>query len=133
MCHPDAGSISSQQDTIFLEGLRFYGYHGVNPEERQLGQRFVVSVSLGLDLSAAGRTDDLAQTVSYAAVYALVRDVVEGPPSQLLEALAERIATTILDRTAAREVSVRVEKPWAPVRGMVAGTAGVTVARHRSC
>ena len=66
-------------------------------------------------------------------MYALVRDVVEGPPVQLLEALAERIAATILDRTAAREVSVRVEKPWAPVRGMVAGNIRETVARDRSC
>ena len=120
-------------DSIFLEGLTFYGYHGVNPEERQLGQRFVVSVTLGLDLSTAGSTDDLAQTINYAAVYAIVRDVLEGPPLQLLEALAERVAAAILDRTPAEEVIVRVEKPWAPVKGMVAGTAGVTVTRRRSC
>lgn len=120
-------------DSIFLEGLTFYGYHGVNPEERQLGQRFVVSVTLHVDLSAAGRTDDLAQTINYATVYALIRDIVEGPPVHLLEALAERIASVILDRTRADEVLVRIEKPWAPVRGMVAGTAGVTVTRHRPC
>lgn len=120
-------------DSIFLEGLTFYGYHGVNPEEQRLGQRFVVSVTLGLDLSPAGQTDDLAQTVNYAAVYALVRDVVEGPPVRLLETLAERITAAILDQTPAEEVVVRIEKPWAPIRGIVAGTAGVTVARQRSC
>ncbi|HEX5417764.1 MAG TPA: dihydroneopterin aldolase [Chloroflexota bacterium] len=120
-------------DSIFLEGLTFYGYHGVNPEELRLGQRFVVSVTLGLNLAAAGRADDLAQTVNYATLYAMVRDIVEGPPVRLLETLGERITGVILDQTPAEEVVVRIEKPWAPVKGMVAGTAGVTVARRRSC
>ena len=118
-------------DRVFLEGLVFYGYHGVNPEERQLGQRFVVTIGLSLDLTAAGRTDLLENTVNYAEVYRIVREVVEGPPVLLLEALAERVASALLARTSAEQVDVRLEKPWAPVKGMVDGTVGVSISRRK--
>lgn len=65
-------------DEVFLEGLQFYAYHGVNPEERALGQRFLVDVALATDLRAAGRGDDLARTIDYSAVYKRVRAIVEG-------------------------------------------------------
>lgn len=116
-------------DRILLSGLTFYGYHGVNPEERVLGQRFVVDVALELDLQPAGRSDDLNQTINYALAYKLIRDVVEGPPRQLLEAVAESIADALLAATPARTVRVRVAKPWAPVKGMVAGEIAVEIER----
>ncbi len=47
-------------DKISLNRMTFYGYHGVIPEERTLGQRFIVDVDLLLDLKSAGRSDDLA-------------------------------------------------------------------------
>ena len=50
-------------DEVFLEGLQFYAYHGVNPEERVQGQRFLVDVALATDLGAAGRSDDLERTI----------------------------------------------------------------------
>ncbi len=83
-------------DEVFLEGLQFYAYHGVNPEERTRGQRFAVDVRLEADLREAGRTDDLARTVSYSAVYKRVRAIVEGPPRALVEAVAEEIAAAVL-------------------------------------
>lgn len=116
-------------DRIVLSGLTFFGYHGVNPEERKLGQRFVVDVVLGVDLAPAGLADDLNQTISYADVYRIVRDVVEGPPSNLIEAVAERIAAGILALTTAQSVWVRVAKPWAPVGGMAAGQVAVEIHR----
>jgi dihydroneopterin aldolase len=119
----------AHDDRILLTGLTFYGYHGVNPEERQLGQRFVVDVALTLDLEPAGQSDDLTRTIDYGAVYRLIRDMVEGPPCNLIEAVAERIAQAILSRTGARLVEVRVAKPWAPVKGMVAGEVAVEISR----
>ncbi len=86
----------SATDEILLEGMRFYAYHGVNPEERALGQRFTVDVALAVDLRRAGQSDDLADTVSYSAVYKLVRRIVEGEPRNLIEAVAESIAGEIL-------------------------------------
>lgn len=117
-------------DRILLSGLTFYGYHGVHPDERQRGQRFVVDVALSLDLRPAGRSDDLTQTINYSQVYHLVGQIVEGPACNLIEAVAERIAQAILDQTPATAVSVRVTKPWAPVQGMTAGEVAVEILRR---
>lgn len=119
-----------ERDCILLQGLTFYGYHGVNPEERRLGQRFVVDLTITLALAPAGTTDDLSQTINYSQVYRLVREIVEGPPCNLIEAVAERIAQAILARTPAREVQVRVSKPWAPVTGMTTGIVAVEIHRR---
>lgn len=112
--------------------MAFYGYHGAREEERRLGQRFLVDVELRLDLAAAGRSDDLAQTVDYAQVYRAVRGVVEGPARRLIEAVAEGVADELLGRFAAvQEVRVRVRKPWAPIAGSQIGWVGVEVTRGR--
>lgn len=121
-------------DEILLEGMRFYGYHGVHPEERKLGQRFVVDAALAVDLRAAGQHDDLAQTVSYSAAYAEVRRVVEGEPRQLIEAVAEAIAAALLalDRRIT-QVRVRVAKPEAPVKAALLTAVAVSITRPRRC
>ncbi|WP_067931851.1 dihydroneopterin aldolase [Alicyclobacillus kakegawensis] len=106
-------------DEIRLTGMHFYGYHGALAEERKLGQRFTVNLVLSLDLEAAGRSDMIAETVDYAAVYGDVKQVVEGPPARLIESVAERIAKCILERyRRVRAVRVEVEKPGAPIPGV---------------
>ncbi len=119
-------------DEILLEGLQFYAFHGVNPEERTQGQRFLVDVTLEADLRAAGQTDDLTRTISYSAVYKRVRAIVEGEPKALVEAVAEAIATDLL-RTyaAARTVTVTVRKPEVAIKGAFLGAAGVRIRRTR--
>lgn len=104
-------------DKILMCGMSFYGYHGVLPQERDLGQVFEVDVELYLDLRAAGESDDQEMTVSYADVYEVVRRVVTGRPHNLIEAVAETIATRLLNGFPMREVLVRVKKPAAPVPG----------------
>lgn len=102
-------------DKMIIRGMRFFGYHGVLPEENRLGQRFIVDVELMLDLEEAAAADDLAKTVNYADVHARVKRIVEGPPCRLIEALARRIATDLLDTyTNINEVRVRVTKPHPP-------------------
>ena len=119
-------------DVIRLSRMQFYGRHGVFPEERRLGQRIVVSLALKLDLAEAGRTDDLAQTVDYAEVYRLVQGAVEGERHRLLEALAERIATRILDAyDTIQEVTVTVAKPHPPFPAVFDGVE-VELTRSRS-
>src|SRR5215213_7288179 len=109
---------ASATDEILLEGMRFYAYHGVNPEERSLGQRFIVDVVLAVDLRRAGQSDELANTVSYSAVYKVVRVIVEGEPRQLIEAVAEKIATAILaEYPLVARVTVTVRKPEVPMKG----------------
>ncbi len=105
-------------DRIRLTGLQLYACHGVDPAERRLGQRFEVDVELTLDLAPAGRTDDLAATVNYQAVYNVVRDAMD-PPCLLLEAVAERIAGRILTGFPVDTVTVRVRKPSVPIGGVL--------------
>ena len=119
-------------DEILLEGMRFYGYHGVHPEEQRLGQRFVVDVALTVDLQAAGESDNLAETVSYSAAYTEIRRIVEGPPRKLIEAVAEDIASALLALDGrVQRVQVRVAKPEAPVKGSVLDAVAVRIMRHR--
>ena len=119
-------------DEVFLDGLRFYAYHGVNPEERTQGQRFTVDVRLATDLREAGQTDDLERTISYSAVYKRVRAIVEGPPRDLIEAVAEEIAATLLaEFPRATAVTVTVHKPEVPLKGAMLEAAGVRIHRVR--
>ena len=119
-------------DEVFLDSLRFYAYHGVNPEERVQGQRFIVDIRLATDLRAAGVTDDLTQTVNYSAVYKRVKAIVEGAPRDLIEALAEDIASALLvDFPAATAITVTVRKPEVALKGAVLDSAGVRIHRRR--
>ena len=119
-------------DAVVLSGLTFYAHHGALAEERTLGQRFVVDARLELDLAAAGRSDDLAQTVNYADVWLAIREVVEGPPLNLIEAVAERVAATLLERFEPVDAAwVRVYKPSAPIGGAVVGDVSVEIWRDR--
>jgi len=125
--------MQSSQDEVLLEGMRFYAYHGVNPEEQALGQRFTVDVALAVDLRRAGRSDDLADTVSYSAVYKVVRGIVEGQPRQLIEAVAEDIAAAVLrEFSPAGRVTVTVRKPEVPMKGSMLDAAGVRITRSRA-
>lgn len=116
-------------DKIVLNGMQFFGYHGVLPEETRLGQRFYIDVEMFLDLEAAGRSDDLNLTVNYAEAYGKVKEVAEGPPFRLIEALAEQVASALLQTyTSIYEIAVRVTKPHPPFDTHF---DGVTVHIHR--
>ncbi len=118
-------------DRITITGIEAFGYHGVLEHERTYGQRFVVDVALGVDLSAAGASDDLADTVDYGTLAAEVADLVTGPPCDLIEALAERIAARCLSDPRVQAAEVTVHKPSAPVP-VVAEEVSVTLRRVRS-
>ncbi|MBT2575079.1 dihydroneopterin aldolase [Bacillus sp. ISL-51] len=105
-------------DKVYVEGMEFYGYHGVFEEENKLGQRFKVDLTAELDLSKAGQTDDLAYTINYAELYSVCREIAEGEPVNLVETLAERIADTVLKKfDPVRQCTVKVIKPDPPIPG----------------
>ena len=119
-------------DRILLEDLAFYGYHGVKSEEKTLGQRFLVDLALSVDLRPAGRADDLGLTLDYGEAFRLVRELVEGPSRDTLEAVAEDIASALLDRFRRIEaLTVRVKKPGAPIAGGHFGMVAVEISRQR--
>ncbi|HWE63520.1 MAG TPA: dihydroneopterin aldolase [Chloroflexota bacterium] len=117
-------------DCIFLEQMVFFGYHGAYAAERELGQRFVVDLALGVDLYPAGKSDQLDDTVNYVRVYDVVRGVVEGPPCNLLETVAQRIAEAVLAEERIQWCRVRLAKPGVAIRGALAGVA-VQITRRR--
>ncbi|WP_028400947.1 dihydroneopterin aldolase [Ectobacillus panaciterrae] len=105
-------------DKIFVHDMEFYGYHGVFPEENKLGQRFKVDLTVELDLRKAGETDDLDQSVNYGELYHLCERIVEGKPYKLLESVAEKIASAILNEyPLIQSCTVKVIKPDPPIRG----------------
>lgn len=102
-------------DTMTLTRMEFYGYHGVFEEERKLGQRFYVDLVMKLDMKAASRTDNIDEAVNYAEVFYTVKEVVEQRSFQLIETLAENIASEVLGTyTKIYELTVRVTKPHPP-------------------
>jgi len=119
-------------DKIKLTGLEFYGYHGCLPEEREQGQPFYIDLTMYADLQPAGVSDDLAQTINYAEVYAKVRAIVEGEPCRLIETVGERVAAAVLqDYAKVQKVRVTVHKPQAPLPGKF-GDAAISVVRTRA-
>ena len=116
-------------DRILLEGILCYGHHGVAPEEKKLGQRFVVDLEVERELRQAGRSDELADTVDYRIAHCIVREVLEGPSRNLLENLAETIASRILRELPAEAVRVRIKKPGVPIEGGNLAHAGVEIYR----
>jgi dihydroneopterin aldolase len=117
------------RDLILLEGMTFFGHHGTLPAERDLGQRFVVDVELRLDLQDS---DDLDLTVDYSQVHDQVRALVEGPPVQLTETLAVRVAGAVLDRhPLVQAVRVRIRKPGVRLGTTVLAGSVVEVTRDR--
>ena len=116
-------------DRITLTGITAVGHHGVLEFEKREGQTFRVDAELTVDLRAAGRSDALADTVSYVAIAELIEEAITGEPYDLIEALAEGITAGILAadrRITAAEVTVH--KPHAP---LTQSFADVSVTVHR--
>lgn len=118
-------------DKIYVNGMEFYGYHGVLPEETVLGQKFIIDLTVETDLQKAGSTDDLQQSISYVDLYDMCQSIVEGQPYKLIEAVAEKIAQDILKAFRKVEtVKVKVTKPNPPIPGHYQSVA-VEVIRSR--
>lgn len=118
-------------DRIVLKNMQFYGYHGAFAAEREMGQRFEVDLELVLDLTRAGREDDIEKTVNYIEVYELVRGIVESCAFKLLEAMTLCIVESILgEYPVVCEVTARVRKPSVPLGGVI-DYASVEITRGR--
>ena len=118
-------------DTIEIRKLKVFAYHGVYDEEKEQGQFFYISAKMHLDLRASSVSDDLSETVSYETAAHLIEDVVTGEKWNLIEAVAETVASELLLRfKKVLSVEVRVDKPDSPM-GMAFDTVAVEVQRGR--
>ena len=118
-------------DVIELRGLQVVGICGALPEERERAQPLEIDLDVEADLSAAGWSDDLGDTIDYGALCDVVVGVVDGGDPQLLEHLAAEIAGAVIGadaRVAAVTVAVRKLRP--PVPHALA-TSGVRIRRVR--
>jgi dihydroneopterin aldolase len=104
-------------DRVIAKGLKFFGCHGVQPQEKLQAQPFIVDLELFIDLDKASREDDIEYTVDYTRVYDLVREIVENKYFNLIEALAGDIAANVLDKFPVQTVEITVYKPEAPLEG----------------
>ncbi len=117
-------------DKIILKGIRFHGYHGVIKAERQLGQKYEVDLELMTDLSVAGRTDDLSDTIDYGQIVQLVIDIGTERSFRLFEGIAEAVAQAIFTQFQIQEVRITVKKLSPPIEPTIT-YAGVEIHRER--
>lgn len=104
-------------DKIYINNLEFIGFHGVFPEEKKLGQKFLVSLELTVDTREAGKTGDLTKSVHYGLVAQDVEKLFLEKSIDLIETCAENIAEMVLKKyELVKEVKVVVKKPWAPLQ-----------------
>jgi len=120
--------MSDDHLAVHLTGLEAFGRHGVLAAETELGQRFVIDLEIVVAHSRATWSDDLTDTVDYAALCDAVAAIVTGPPVALIERLAGLIADRVLAEPDAREVTVTVHKPHVAVPHTIADAA-VTLRR----
>lgn len=106
-------------ETIRIKGLEIFAYHGVNPEEKENGQRFVLDLAMTANLSRAAQSDDLRDTVNYAAVRKAVTAAFTAQKYDLIERVAQVVCDAVLDgfpQVAA--VTVELKKPEAPMNAV---------------
>lgn len=119
-------------DTITLKRMAFFGYHGDEPEENRLGQRFYIDVTLGLDLSQVAVSDRLEDSVNYVEVYNIVKEVAEGETCRLLERIAGKINERVLSAfVQVQTIETVVHKPGAPVPGIL-NDVSVRIVKRRN-
>ncbi|HEY1428572.1 MAG TPA: dihydroneopterin aldolase [Candidatus Tumulicola sp.] len=114
-------------DRIRLRGIRAYGKHGVFEYERERAAPFDIDLAVELELANAARSDDLADTLDYAALHARVVRIVRYESYALLERLAAEIADAVLSDPRVRAVDVTVAKPQI----LDGATPSVTLQRRR--
>ncbi len=117
------------ETTVVVEGIALRGRCGVTDEERAVGQTLVVDVRLVPRATGAASSDDLADTVDYARVVELVREVVEGTEFRLLERLAGELVERLWAGFSLERLELSVAKAAPPVAVPV-GAARVEVVRR---
>ena len=115
-------------DRIIIKDLLLRTIIGVNDEERINRQDVLINLTLETDTRAAGRSDDIAQTVNYRTVTKEVIDLVESSRFLLVERLAEEVARLCLADPRVLRVQVTVEKPTAL---RFASSVGISIERSR--
>lgn len=104
-------------DKILVRGLEIFAYHGVNPEEKIEGQRFILDITADVDLSKPCITDNVDDTVSYAKIIKEAAKIFTSQKDDLLERASRRVAEGLLQAFDKIEsVTILLKKPDAPIK-----------------
>jgi dihydroneopterin aldolase len=104
---------------IRFNNMIFHAHHGYYQAERELGQKFEVDMELDFDFASAVKSDDLKDTVNFEEVYQKVYHIFSSYKFTLLETLADRIASEVLQSFPVKMVLIRVRKPNVPLNGFM--------------
>jgi dihydroneopterin aldolase len=118
------------EDCIHISGIRAYGFTGLFPEEKALGQWFEVDLTLWLDLGQAAESDRIEDTYNYVEAVNQIRQVIKEKDYALIERLAERVAEVPLVDKRVRQVRVRLVKVSPPIPDF-SGKVAVEITRPR--
>lgn len=113
-----------------LDGLTVSALCGALPEERVRRQPFVIDIAIEADLSIAGASDDLDDTINYGAVTEAVQEMIDDEQFTLLERMAQRVVEVVFEQPRATAVTVTVRKVRPPVPELL-DTSGVRIHRSR--
>ena len=118
-------------DKVIIKGLEIFAYHGVNSEEKENGQKFILDIEAEADLSKPCRTDNVNDTISYSAMRKTVTAAFCAEKYDLIERAAEVTARALLENyEMIQRVTIRLKKPDAPMNA-VFEYAAVEITRSR--
>lgn len=116
---------------MYIRELELFGFHGVFEEEKRLGQKFILSFELDIDLKLAGKTGDLTKTVHYGELCEKIEDEFKRKNYELIETATLNLADFILNEYKIIEgVKVFLKKPWAPIKKHL-DTVEIMIERRR--
>lgn len=119
-------------DKILVRGLRIFAYHGVNPEEKEDGQNFVLDIDAYVDITVPCKTDNVEDTVSYAKIIKETVRIFTCRKDDLLERAAERVAQGLFESfDRIQSLRILLKKPEAPIKADF-DYVGVEIYRERS-
>jgi dihydroneopterin aldolase len=110
--------------TISLDGLRFFAFHGFYPEERKMGNTFIVHLSVDFSFQKASVDDNLSSTLDYQSLYSICKHEM-AIPSDLIEHVSGRIKAKV--KTSFPEITeIRLEiRKIGPQLGGIVGYTSV--------
>ncbi|HMB60036.1 MAG TPA: dihydroneopterin aldolase [Xanthomonadales bacterium] len=116
------------RDRVFIEDLRIETVIGIYDWEREIKQAVSLDLEMAFDIRRAAASDAISDTLDYKAVAKRLIQFVESSEFQLVESLAERCASIVLDEFPVKSLRLKLAKPGA-VRGSSA--VGVIIERRR--
>lgn len=118
-------------DTILIEGLEFYGFHGVPDEEQAIGHRYGVDVRLTVDTRQAAQTDNVKDTTNYSKVARTLIEVGTKTQFRLLERLAERMTQEVFSNFEQVQAVNLCLRKLLPPMNVIVSAVGVEITRQR--